>query len=320
MRNETKSKKPITLTGKDRTTFSLFICLHTAGHAVTLQTDRPENAWAYIRSNAPALASAPLEATGSRIVSDGNIDSDTHLALVITAENPVLKQQILRKLDAMLPENSIIAVNSETIPLSQLQAGLRFPERLLIANWTEPVHTTFFLELVANKTTREVYTDYLQTLARRSWKKDPYLVKGETGIRSLLLAALLREAFYLVGNGFATVEDIDRACRNDAGYYLPFAGNLRYMDLMGTYAYGLVMKDLNPELATDPAPPPFFREMLQKGEAGMETSQGFYAYQPGEPGKWEALVTTFSEEIRHLMQKYPFDLQEKVVEPIPNPL
>jgi len=118
---------------------------------------------------------------------------------------------------------------------------------------------------------------------------------------------MVREAFYLVQNRYASIEDIDRACRNDAGYYLPFAGNFRYMDLMGTYAYGLVMKDLNKELSTESIIPEFFKKIMEEGGKGMENKNGFYQYNEEEVKKWNKLFNSFSYKIKRIIEKYPFN-------------
>src|SRR5699024_7083286 len=109
----------------------------------------------------------------------------------------------------------------------------------------------FFLELVYNEVTDGDHVLWLNLQAKNYWKKDPYTIKDELGVRGKMIAAMVREAFYLVENGYASVEDVDRACRNDAGMYMPFAGNFRYMDLMGTDVYGVVMEKLNEELSVE---------------------------------------------------------------------
>lgn len=242
-----------------------------------------------------------------KVIEDLHFENGIKLAFVITEEDLIAKQEVISFLESRLPEDAVIAINSETIPLDAIQDNLAKPGRILIANWVEPVHTTFFLEIVANEVTEARFVDQITDLARSYWGKDPYVIQGDTGVRMRLLAALMREAFYLVKNDYATIEDIDRACRNDAGYYLPFAGNLRYMDLMGTYSYGMVMKDLNPELAKDQTAPDFFNALIREGDFGMESGKGFYAYQPGEDEKWEALVKKFSSEIHEVIDKYPFN-------------
>jgi 3-hydroxybutyryl-CoA dehydrogenase len=120
------------------------------------------------------------------------------------------------------------------------------------------------------------------------------------------MCSLLREAFFLVQNKYADIEDIDRACRNDAGYYLSFAGNFRYMDLMGLYAYGVVMNDLNAELSKETKPPAFFNDMMKRKDYGMNTGKGFYEYSEEEASKLGEEFEKFSFEIDKIIRKYPF--------------
>ena len=121
------------------------------------------------------------------------------------------------------------------------------------------------------------------------------------------MAAITREAFFLVDNGYASIEDIDRACRNDAGYYLPFAGNCRYMDLMGTHAYGLVMKDLYKELSQQDKVSDKLADLLADGKLGMEHGNGFYKYTKKAASQWEEKFRQFSFQIKEIIDKYPFN-------------
>lgn len=263
-----------------------------------------------------------LSQAGFRVVKDLNASlAGMSLAILVTAEDEKEKKKWIRQIEEKVPAQTLIAVNTESIGLDVLQENAFSPERIIGLNWTEPADQTYFLEIIANEATNASETAasrvaYLEEMARTCWNKDPYVIRGNAGIRSHLLGALIREAFYLVQNGYANIEDVDRACRNDAGYYLPFAGNLRYMDLMGTYAYGMVMKDLNRELATDTTLPGFFVNMLERGESGMEENGGFYNYKPAEAGKWRKLFDKFSGEIHQLIGKY--NQAEEAVVPLKN--
>ncbi len=236
----------------------------------------------------------------------------TGLAIGITGENLACKRQLLHQLEQVLSTEALIAVNTESFLLGELQQESKYPERIVGMNWSEPVHTSAFLEIIANNITPKSIIESLETAARNHWNKDPYSVYCGYSVKARLMAAFAREALYLVENGYAAVEDIDRACRNDAGYYLPFAGNCRYMDLMGTYAYGLVMKDLNPELSKQDQPPAFFSELLAEGKTGMEADAGFYSYKAGDMLQWQDRFRKFSFEIKAIIDKYPFNyLKEK---------
>lgn len=287
---------------------SIVINLLESGHSVCYWTADPDTAvldmeqeWEYRQD----FLLSPRNLPRRLQVSEGFAWSGAfQLAILVSPENVEVKMERLHDLESRLPAEVVIAVNAESVALDRLQQGCVHPDRVMVANWTEPACSTRFLEIVTNAAVPESNLQFLFSLAKK-WKKDPYVVRDQ-GIRSRLLSAMFREAFSLVEQGYATIEDIDRACRNDAGYYLPFAGNCRYMDLMGTSSYAIVMKDLNPELSNASELPAFFNAIVASGGAGMENGQGFYTYSEQEMQMWKQVYREFSLKIERLIDKYPF--------------
>ena len=76
------------------------------------------------------------------------------------------------------------------------------------------------------------------------------------------------------------------------------------MDLMGTYAYGLVMKDLNPDLSKEKTLPRFYTDILENGGKGMENGKGIYNYTPEEVLVWKEMCAEFAFRIEKLIRKY----------------
>jgi 3-hydroxybutyryl-CoA dehydrogenase len=138
------------------------------------------------------------------------------------------------------------------------------------------------------------------------WKKEPTLVRRDIRgfITNRIMYAMLREAFYLVENGYATVEDVDRSVRNDMGYWITMAGPFRYMDLTGIPAYAAVMRDLLPDLSCGKDVPKLMQEVVASGGRGISNAKGFYNYTPAEAKRWEKRFLAFSYEIRALALKY----------------
>ena len=298
---------PILVAGSGKLAHSVSVCFAQAGHRVTLLTDAVAEAqracnthFADVRQYTTADVNHDL----LEILSSIPDARSFRLAVVVTGEDLVEKQTWIEHVESLVAEDVTIAINTESFDLSMLQEGARFPRRIIGANWTEPAHTTRFLELIENENTDAERVENVAKLARDFWEKDSYCLTHGSGIRQRLMSALIREAMYLVENEYASVEDIDRACRNDAGYYLPFAGNCRYMDLMGTYAYGMVMKDLNPELAKNDTVASFYSDILEMGGKGMENNAGFFDYQPGEVTDWEEKARRFSYQIQEIIEQY----------------
>jgi 3-hydroxybutyryl-CoA dehydrogenase len=122
---------------------------------------------------------------------------------------------------------------------------------------------------------------------------------------------MLREAFYLVEGGFASISDVDRSLRNDLGYWITFAGPFRFMDLTGIPAYAAVMKDLLPDLNCATKVPSLMREVVQSGARGVCNAKGFYRYTPAQAKRWEELFIEFSHKIRELAGEYPEDVGDR---------
>jgi 3-hydroxybutyryl-CoA dehydrogenase len=123
--------------------------------------------------------------------------------------------------------------------------------------------------------------------------------------------AMYREACSLVENGFATIEDVDRACRNNPGYWMTMVGVFRWMDLTGVPAYHTVMKDLLPTLNNQTTVPKLIDDIVKAGGKGTANAHGFYKYTEEEAQLWEKTFQEFSYEIRDLALKYPADVVEK---------
>ncbi len=302
-------KKPVLVVGSGKLIISICVCLLKSGHSVVWQTEEGEEVLETIERYTSDIAAeilAHYRAGQLRIARSAATGDEYMLSIVGAGENEAEKKRLLAELELVLPSRAVIALMSESVALSVLQEEALSPERLFLVNWAYPAHTTLFLELVANERSDRGQAGQLLELANTAWGKDAYLVCGERSMRARMISAMVREAFYLVSNGYASLEDIDRACRNDPGYYLPFAGNFRYMDLMGTSAYGMVMKDLNRELANDTRLPDFFTALLQSGLDGMSGGEGFYRYTDKQVEQWQETFQRFSHQISEIIRRYPF--------------
>lgn len=298
------SEIKIFLVGEGKNLSGIALCLGNSGHKVSLsENPLPNN-----------HLSKAMEAQ-KNISIDPNYSSlpNADLVIIQCPENKTLKRALLGKISGLASKTTLIGINSESYTLTELQAGFPNPERLIGLNWVYPAHQTLFLEIITNEKTKAEPVGELMQLAKTYWDKDPYLLSKGKGIRSRLLAAMARESFHLIDKGYAEPIDIDRACRNDPGYYLPFAGNFRYMDLMGTFIYGLVMKDLNPELSNEKSSSELIDDKIKAGKLGMDKGEGFYSYPKNEMLNKEEDFLIFNKKIKALMDKYPFQEHNDVI-------
>jgi 3-hydroxybutyryl-CoA dehydrogenase len=239
--------------------------------------------------------------------SSGDFDALRDCGLIIESifEDLEAKREVLREVERVVAPKALIGSNTSALPVTQLQRRASHPERILGIHWGEPAHVLRFMEVICGEQTDVRNAEEVMHLAEQ-WKKEPTLVRRDIRgfITNRIFYAMLREAFYLVENGYATVEDVDRSVRNDLGYWITMAGPFRYMDLTGIPAYAAVMRDLLPDLCCDKQVPKLMKDVVAGGSRGISNAKGFYRYTPAEAKRWEKRFLDFSYQIRALALKY----------------
>ncbi len=301
---------------------SISTCLLIAGHTVVALAPIPsdmEHAEQRIRghlekSRQEGMIQGAASEYMERLTITENYAALSGCRLVIecTIENLDIKRSVYARVEAVISGDALLASNTSSIPISILQKQTTHPRRFFGLHWAEPSHTTRFLEIICGADSELELGEYLYELSHH-WGKEPTLVRRDIRgfITNRLMYALYREGFYLVENGYATVEDVDRACRNNAGYWMTLVGMFRWMDLTGVAAYHTVMKDLLPTLCNDTAVPRLIDDIVQAGGRGVSNARGFYSYTEQEAKLWEETFQEFSYEIRDLALRYPADVVKK---------
>ncbi|HVW62288.1 MAG TPA: 3-hydroxyacyl-CoA dehydrogenase family protein, partial [Puia sp.] len=246
---------PIGVVGLGLMGCSITTCLLMAGHPVIAVAPVPADlqhaerriSEHWRRSVEEGLIRMPKDGWQSKLKITENYNDLKPCRIVIecTLESLTIKEAVYKKIEDVIAPDAILTSNTSAIPISILQEHTRHPQRFFGLHWAEPSHTTRFLEIICGEQSDVARGEWLYEIAH-GWGKEPTLVRKDIRgfITNRLMYAMYREAFHLVENGYATVEDVDRACRNNAGYWMTLVGVFRWMDLTGVAAYHTVMKDL----------------------------------------------------------------------------
>lgn len=294
---------------------SIAACLLGAGHRVTgITNDLASKAETLARvreflgeMQAEGIVRQPAAELMPRFrVSDNYAElSSCRIVFESVTEDAELKRSIFREVEAVVPPATIIATNTSAIPITLLQKDARHPGRFIGIHWDEPAHITRFMEIISGDATEPACVERVKALTPY-WNKEASVLKRDIRgfITNRISYAMFREACHLVESGACTVEDVDRSLRNDVGWWIPFAGPFRYMDLMGVEAYYRVMRDLLPDLSTSPDIPPLMREVVESGGRGISNGRGFYRYTAEEAKRWQEKFADFNCKIRRLTAEY----------------
>jgi 3-hydroxybutyryl-CoA dehydrogenase len=235
------------------------------------------------RSVAHAVAGGKLqtgEATAliERIIWTTNIDAlaGCDLAVEAVTEDPAVKTVVFTELDATLPEHSILASNTSSIPIAQLAAATTRRERVIGLHFFSPVPVMKLVELVVGIETSAETVERCKAFVERIGKR-PIRTKDRSGfIVNMLLVPYLMAGVRMYEEGFAEREAIDEAMRLGCGHPM---GPLELADFVGLDVLYAVCDSLFEEFKRpEYAPPPLMKRMVVSGHLGRKTGRGFYEY------------------------------------------
>lgn len=222
------------------------------------------------------------------------------------AEDLAVKQQTFDALEAVVRSDVPIASNTSALPIGLLQAGRRHPERLLGMHWAEPAHATRFMELIRGPKTSDAAFQAAWDLARAIGKEPCEVQKDLPAfLVNRIGYAMYREALYLLEQGVADAETIDRSCRNALGLFATLCGPLRWMDLTGGPAlYAKAMAGVLPTLSNAAELPETLRRLAESDARGIANGRGFYAYTPEQCRQWEDLFRQHAWKVKAMHDEY----------------
>ncbi|MEQ8838888.1 3-hydroxyacyl-CoA dehydrogenase NAD-binding domain-containing protein [Marinobacter salarius] len=149
-------------------------------------------------------------------------------------EDEAFKIDLLKRIDALLAPEVIIATSTSALMPSRLQSGCEHPGRVIVAHPFNPPHLLPLVEIVGgaqtDKITIETAMDFYKSIGKR-----PVHVRKEVPghIANRLTSALWREALDLVITGVAMPEDIDEAVRSGPGPRMACMGPFTIYHLAG---------------------------------------------------------------------------------------
>ncbi len=234
---------------------------------------------------------------------------DCKLVLECVIEVLEIKNEVYQKIVKTVSPETIIASNTSAIPISSLQEFVVLPQRFLGIHWAEPAYMTRFLEVTCGEKTAPSCAQWVYQLARY-WDKEPTLLRRDIRgfIANRLMYAVYREGLALMERGYATMEDIDKAFRYDAGSWMTLMGIFRRLDYLGLQDSAVILKNLFPVLSKNGAVPATMQKILADEGRGIHNLKGFFHYTPDEAKKWEEAFAVFNQEIFHLAKKYPTEI------------
>lgn len=193
-------------------------------------------------------------------------------------EKPEPKQALYAQLDAILPEDVIIASNTSYLNIFELLPRRR-QAYSLISHWYAPAHILPLVEVVKGPETLPEVMDKVTGFHNDCGKTAVRMEKYIPGfIVNRMQSAMTREVVYLIENGYCTAEDVDLAVKTSLMPRGLLLGLVQRMDFNGLdmVSHGMKNKKFSPSPLIER--PAFLFDHVDKGEYGVKTGKGLYDY------------------------------------------
>ncbi|MFE4351149.1 3-hydroxybutyryl-CoA dehydrogenase [Peribacillus butanolivorans] len=224
------------------------------------------------------MAAGDKDATLSRLTSSTDLKNAAGVDLVIEAaiENMEIKTKLFAELDEITPKHVILASNTSSLPITEIAAATRRPEKVIGMHFMNPVPVMKLVEIIRGlATTDEVYKK-VEKMAE-SLSKVPVEVNDFPGfVSNRILMPMINEAIYTLYEGVATKEAIDDVMKLGMNHPM---GPLTLADFIGLDTCLYIMETLHQGLGDDKYRPcPLLRKYVKAGWLGKKSGRGFYEY------------------------------------------
>lgn len=221
---------------------------------------------------------ADMDAILSRIrptldLKDAAADADVVVEVVI--ELMEVKKKVYQELEKIVKPECFFFTNTSGISITAMAAATKRPEMFIGTHFFNPAPVMKLLEIIRGSETSDQTLNVALEWGKSLGKETIVVNDAPAFAVNRILCPMLNEAFFALGEGLASAEDIDKGMVLGCNHPI---GPLALSDLIGLDTVLHAVENLRDELGDKYLPAPLLVKLVRAGRLGRKTSRGVFEY------------------------------------------